>query len=178
MIKLEYIKGIKNTLDDTMSHLVKLNDDIQWELEEIGYEFGHYTFKPLPDIETKRLAKNIEKSDINATDEAIWTQSDNLPLALTTAKFQKLQQGDAFCYCIITMLQHNMLQSGHLYLIRDNILKRYVIDNKQTFKTTIMSSNLTNHTMKQAHDEFRHNISPRTCMFPSRLYYYNYASLH
>ena len=44
-LKFEYIKGIKNTLADTMSRLVKLNPDIQLEKEPNGYQFG----KPPPE---------------------------------------------------------------------------------------------------------------------------------
>ena len=43
-LKFEYIKGIKNTLADTMSRLVKLDPDIQLEREPNGYQFG----KPPP----------------------------------------------------------------------------------------------------------------------------------
>ena len=39
-LKFEYIKGIKNTLADTMSRLVKLDPDIQLEREPNGYQFG------------------------------------------------------------------------------------------------------------------------------------------
>ena len=50
-ITFEYIKGIKNTLADTMSHLIEIDPHIQLEPEPKGYEFGYYTFESLPTLE-------------------------------------------------------------------------------------------------------------------------------
>ena len=49
-LKFEYIKGIKSTLADTMSRLVKLNPDIQLEKEPNGYQF----VKPPPEEVSSR----------------------------------------------------------------------------------------------------------------------------
>ena len=42
-LKFEYIKGVKNTLADTMSHLVQLDPDVALPPEPDGQQFG----KPL-----------------------------------------------------------------------------------------------------------------------------------
>ena len=47
-ITFEYIKGIKNTLADTMSRLIEIDPQVQSEAEPEGYEFGYYTFDQLP----------------------------------------------------------------------------------------------------------------------------------
>ena len=39
-LKFEYVKGIKNTLADTMSRLVTLDPDIMLTKEPDGYQFG------------------------------------------------------------------------------------------------------------------------------------------
>ena len=39
-LKFEYVKGIKNTLADTMSRLVILDPDIVLVKEQEGYQFG------------------------------------------------------------------------------------------------------------------------------------------
>ena len=39
-LKFEYVKGIKNTLADTMSRLVTLDPDIKLTKEPEGYQFG------------------------------------------------------------------------------------------------------------------------------------------
>ena len=40
-ITFEYIKGIKNTLADTMSRLINIDHQIQQDSEPEGYEFGY-----------------------------------------------------------------------------------------------------------------------------------------
>ena len=50
-IMFEYIKGIKNTLADNMSHVIDIDPHIQSEPEPEGYEFGYYTFDQLPALE-------------------------------------------------------------------------------------------------------------------------------
>ena len=54
----EYIKGIKNTLADTMSRLIDIDLQVQPESEPEGYEFGYYTFDTLPALEVS----NVETS--------------------------------------------------------------------------------------------------------------------
>ena len=50
-ITFEYIKGIKNTLADTMSRLINIDPDTELLPEEQGCEYG-YLFDPLPPIHT------------------------------------------------------------------------------------------------------------------------------
>ena len=57
-ITFEYIKGIKNTLADTMSRLIDIDPQVQQESEPEGYEFGYYTFDTLPALEVS----NVETS--------------------------------------------------------------------------------------------------------------------
>ena len=54
-ITFEYIKGIKNTLADTMSRLIDIDPQIQPEHEPEGYEFGYYTFDQLPALEVSNV---------------------------------------------------------------------------------------------------------------------------
>ena len=51
-ITFKYIKGIKNTLADTMSHLITIDPDTELPPEEQGCEYGYYLFDPLPPIHT------------------------------------------------------------------------------------------------------------------------------
>ena len=55
----EYIKGIKNTLADTMSRLIDIDLQVQPESEPEGYEFGYYTFVTLPTL----VVSNVETSE-------------------------------------------------------------------------------------------------------------------
>ena len=52
-ITFEYIKGIKNTLADTMSRLVALDPDNQLVDKPEGFEYGYYAFDNIDPIETQ-----------------------------------------------------------------------------------------------------------------------------
>ena len=58
-ITFEYIKGIKNTLADTMSRLIDIDTQVQPEPKPEGYEFGYYTFDELPDLEVSNIESTL-----------------------------------------------------------------------------------------------------------------------
>ena len=58
-ITFEYIKGIKNTLADAMSRLIDIDPQVQSETEPEGYEFGHYTFDELPELEVSNIESTL-----------------------------------------------------------------------------------------------------------------------
>ena len=51
-IEFKYIKGIKNTLADTMSSLIQINPEITLPEKEEGKEYGYAIFEPLPPLPT------------------------------------------------------------------------------------------------------------------------------
>ena len=70
-ITFEYIKGIKNTLADTMSRLIEIDPQVQPEPELEGYKFGYYTFDELPKLEVSNIEStlnsvaNTENTDVS-----------------------------------------------------------------------------------------------------------------
>ena len=86
-ITFEYIKGIKNSLADTMSHLINIDPQIQPEPEPEGHEFGYYTFDPLPALEVQDIQTSLAGStqDENSKDFLYKLPIDNSMLT-------KLQQ--------------------------------------------------------------------------------------
>ena len=58
----EYIKGIKNTLADTMSQMIDIDPQIWPEPEPEGYEFSYYTFDLLPAPEVHDIKVYLEGS--------------------------------------------------------------------------------------------------------------------
>ena len=52
-ITFEYIKGIKNTLANTMSRLIALDPDNQLVDEPEGFEYGYYAFDNINPIKTQ-----------------------------------------------------------------------------------------------------------------------------
>ena len=53
-IKFEDIKGIKNTLADTMSRIIVINPDTCQDPEPEGHEYGYCVFEELPNVSTKK----------------------------------------------------------------------------------------------------------------------------
>ena len=90
-IMFEYIKGIKNTLADTMSHLINIDPQIQSEPEPEGHEFGYYTFDQLPalEIHTIQISPTASPQDDNNADFLC-----DLPIDHDT--LVELQQNDEF----------------------------------------------------------------------------------
>ena len=68
-IKFEYIKGIKNTLADTMSRLIQIDPDIKLGNEEEGREYGCTVFEELPPILPNQ--KNESKTEAEVSCEEI-----------------------------------------------------------------------------------------------------------
>ena len=98
-ITFEYIKGIKNTLADTMSRLIDIDLQVQPESEPEGYEFGYYTFDTLPTLEVSNV-KTSPNTSLHDNDTEV-SNNDLLKLPLSNDTLSKLQQEDIFCNNIL-----------------------------------------------------------------------------
>ena len=169
-ITFEYIKGIKNTLADMMSQLIDINSQIQPEPEPEGYEFGYYTFDMLPTLEVTNVEatqkESLETKDKDASDNKLW----ELPISNDT--LSRLQQEDVFCKNILNQIEKSNIIEGQLYLIRDKILKRYVVDGDNTYETTMIPRAITTQILQMAHDKLGHNGTHGTYTLIKRLYYW------
>ena len=90
-ITLKYIKGIKNTLADTMSRLIDRDLQIQVEPEPEGYEFSYYTFDSLPTLEVSNVETtqdlSVEVKDKDAPNNNLWKISiNNDTLSIATGR--------------------------------------------------------------------------------------------
>ena len=167
-ITFEYIKGIKNTLADTMSRLIDIDPQIQQDSEPEGYEFGYYTFDTLPamevsHVETTKQTSNEKES--NDTDSVI-------KLPLSEDMLSNLQSRDAFCSHILTQIEKGNIKEGHVYVVQNKILKRYVNDGNNTYETVVLPRALTAQVLKMAHDDLGHNGTHRMYMLLKWLYYW------
>ena len=117
-ITFEYIKGIKNTLADTMSHMINIDPQVQPEPELEGHEFGYYTFDTLPALEVHDIQTSLAGSsqDDNINDFLCALPMDDNMLA-------KLQQKDEFCKNIFKQIEKGNIINGQLYKIDNKILK-------------------------------------------------------
>ena len=62
-ITFEYIPGIRNTLADTLSRLIEMDENIKLQLEEEGKEFGYFPFEELPPV-TTQVVEEVIKCEI------------------------------------------------------------------------------------------------------------------
>lgn len=171
-IAFEYIKGIKNTLADTMSRLIKITPEIESEPEPEGYEFGYHVFEELEPIQNKsKIDKNHIIGDINSQQDPI-PEDTQINWQITPEQLQKLQSTDKFCKNIINNLKAHKLPDGKPYYLQNNILKKYVIDNKQRFETIVVTPNCVTMLLNLAHDQLGHNGTARTYMLLKRMYYW------
>ena len=86
-IQFKYIKGIKNTLADTMSRLIQIDPEARLQPEQEGYEFGYHAFEDMEPI----------KCEVSAIDTV--SPGDPIPLPvvlpqiLTSAVLQLAHEG-------------------------------------------------------------------------------------
>ena len=167
-ITFEYIKGIKNTLADTMSRLIDIDPQIQQDSEPEGYEFGYYSFDTLPAMEVSNIDTTHETSSDNGKDFI----GNLVKLPLTDDMLSKLQIQDTFCSHILAQIEKGNIKEGQTYKIQNKLLKRYVTDGDKTYETVVLPRALTAQILKMAHDDLGHNGTHRTYMLLKRLYYW------
>ena len=138
-ITFKYIKGIKNTLADTMSRLIKIDPQTQQESEPMGYEFEYYSFDSLPAMEVT----NINITQDASTNDENKELCELLHVPLSDELVSQLQLQDSFCSHIITQIKKGSIKDGQIYKLHDNILKRNVTDNDKTYETIVIPRTLT-----------------------------------
>ena len=170
-ITFKYIKGIKNTLANTMSRLIDIDLQVQPETEPEGYKFRCYTFDTLPTLEVS----NVETSqNISLLVDYTEVSNDDLwKLPLSNDTLPKLQQKDIFCNNILNQIEKGNIIEGQLYAVKDKVLKRYVIDGNNTYETTTIPRVITAQILQMAHDNLGHNGTHRTDTLLKRLYYWS-----
>ena len=169
-ITFEYIKGIKNTLADTMSRLIKIDSQVQQEPGPEAYEFGYYVFDSLPDIKVSDIELTINSIADVETEDTSGHNFQGFPI--DNDILQKLQHSDIFCKNILDQIKKGNIQEGHLYIVRDNILKRYVPEGNSIYETTVIPGALIGQFLRMAHDKLGHSGTHRTYTMLKRLYYW------
>ena len=148
-----------------MSRLIEVDPQIQPEPE--GYDFGYYTFDELPNLEVT----NIESTHNSITD--IETSGNNFQgFPISDDILHKLQQEDVFYKNILNQIEKGNIPDGQLYLVKDKILKRYVLEGDKIYETTVVPRALTAQILRMAYDELGHNGTHRTYTILKRLYYW------
>ena len=169
-ITFKYIKGIKNTLADTLSRLIDINPKVQQESEPEGYEFRYYTFDTLPTLEVSNV-ETTQNTSVHVHDNDD-SNNDLLELPINNDTLSQLQQKDMFCNDILAQIEKGNIIEGHVYVIKDKLLKRYVIDGDNTYETTVIPRALTAQVLQMAHNELGHNGTHRMYTLLKKLYYW------
>ena len=111
------------------------------------------TFNSITDTETKDISgSNLQK------------------LPKGTDILYRLQQEDAFCKNILNQIEKGNIIDRQLYLVKDKILKRYVLEGNNTYKAIVVPKALTAQILRMAHDELGHNGNHQTNTMLKRLY--------
>ena len=131
-IHFEYIKGIKNTLADTMSRLIQIDPEAKLNPEPEGYEFGYHAFEDMEPIKS-----DIQEIKVSTEREPITLPQEEIKLPLSDEKLLALQAKDKFCNDISNKLQQGQLQDKNPYYKENEVLKRYVEDGKQRFEVVV-----------------------------------------
>ena len=88
--------------------MIDIDPQFQLECEPEGYEFGYYTFDPLPALEVHNIEATLEKSiQDDTSDDHLW----KLPISNDT--LSKLQQEDEFCKNILSQIEKVALLKGN-----------------------------------------------------------------
>ena len=166
-IQFEYIKGIKNTLADTMSRLIQIDPEAKLQPEQEGYEFGYHAFEDKEPIKCEVNVVNID-----SLEEPIPLPGEDIKLPLDNEELKGLQQKDKFCKDITSKLEKGQLQNRNPYYQEGGIHKRLVEDGKQRFEAVVLPQVLTSVVLQLAHKGLGHNGSPRTYALIKRHYYW------
>ena len=148
-ITFEYIKGIKNTLADTMNRLINIDPQIQQESEPEGYEFGYYTFDTLPTMEVSNIETTPDAANIDERD----AKENLITLPLDNNMLSELQLQDTFCANILAQIEKGNITEGQMYKVQNKLLKRYMIDGDKTYETIVLPRPLITQILKMAHDD-------------------------
>ena len=170
-LNFEYIKGIKNTLADAMSRLVKIMPEAQLIPEPKGFEFGELVTDTPMEVNEIDLAKRENKEEkVNKKDEPI--PEVEIAWHMTDEEVAKLQRGDPYCQRQLETLQNNKVKKGNKFFMARGLLHRYVTDYAQRFEALVLPLSLSNLVLRLAHDGLGHNGTPRTYALVKRMFYW------
>ena len=174
-LKFEYVKGIKNTLADTMSRLVTLDPDIMLAKEPKGYQFGkqieHLKGSNIQDVALISLAPMVSVPKPTDPTNPI-PDKDTLHWGISPEEIIERQEKDQFCQNIRKRITKEGPKAVYPYYLEEGLLLRHVEDNKQRFEAIVIPRELSTVALKLAHDDLGHNGSARTYMILRRNYYW------
>ena len=168
-LKFEYIKGIKNTLADTLSRIIQLDPHVELPTEKPGHEFGYNFLEDLSPIEVNEVI--VEGVEIKPDPDTFLKDID-LTLPLKNETIRSLQIQDGKINSIIERLQNGDIDSNR-YMVEDGIQRRRTIKlTGNEFKPIVISKCVVDHVLLTAHNDNGHNGFPRTYASVRCLYFW------
>ena len=164
-ITFEYIPGIRNTLADTLSRLIEMDEDIRPTPEEDGKEFGYFPFEELPPATTQVVEEVIicenEINNIKIQHIDPITKTTDIELPMPAERLIALQKANPIIKKLRQQWEDKQLDNN-IYLLEDNILKRKVIENGILHTPILVPGILKEALLILAHDKAGHNRFRRT----------------
>ena len=161
-ITFEYIPGIWNTLADTLSRLIEMDEDIKFQPEEEGKDFGYFPFEELPP--TTQVVDEViecEIGNINIQHEDPVEISTEITLLMKEEQLVKLQKCDPCIGQLRKQWSEDNLDKN-IYTMENNILKRKLIENRLLYIPIVVPDILKNCLLILAHEKSGHNRFRRT----------------
>ena len=173
IITFEHISGVKNTLAETLSRIVKVDPDIQSEPEQEGYEFGYSCFEELPPVDIFAVEEKVAK-DVNLwPDKEIGIPEFECTLLVPKRKLHHLQLKDEMCQKRARQVHIGTDSSKSYYINKEGILQRLLEDNEEIFQTTVLPKILIDPVLQLAHNSAEHNGFQWVYLSIQQLYYWN-----
>ena len=162
-ITFEYIPGICNTLADTLSRLIEMDEDIKLQPEDEGKEFGYFPFEELPPVTTQVMEGVIKCKigNINIKHNDPVQVNTDITLPLKDEKIVKLQESDTHVRQLRKQWESNNLDKN-MYTMENNIFKQKIVDNRLLYTPIVVPNILQDCLLILAHDKSGHNGFKRT----------------
>ena len=162
-LTFENIPGIRNTLADTLSRLIEMDENIKLQPEEEGKEFGYFPFEELPPVTTQVVEEVIkcEIGNINIQHTDPIEINTDIHLPLKDDKLVKLQESDPHIKQLRKQWKNKNLDQN-TYMMENNILKRKLVDNGLLYTPIVVPDVLKDCLLILAHDKQGHNGFRRT----------------
>ena len=174
-INFQYITGIKNTLADTLSRLIEIDDDIKLPPEEEGKEFGYFPFEELPPVITQVMEEiliaEIDGTEVKLNHTEPVNKNLEIELPLKADKMKEPQESDTHIKHLLKQWNKGNLDKK-VYTMENGLLKRILIVNGLLYKPVVVPDILRDCLLILAHDEAGHNSSTRTYNALRNLYYW------
>ena len=165
-LTFQYIKGIKNTLADAVSRLVKILPDAQLEPEPEGFVFGEIVER------SKEKEEVYEVKTEGDTPENEPIPEVKISWHMTDQEIIQLQREDPYYQRQLESLQNGKRKKRNCFFMDRGLLHRYVTDYKQRFEALVLPEKQAPVVLELAHDDLGHNGTPQTYALVKRMFYW------